>query len=187
MAKIDLHVLKGGSEDMFAQLVKEYSPKVYSICWSILKNQADAEDAVQEVFVSVWLGLSSFQGDSLLSTWIYRITVNKCKELLRKKNRKKRFAIFSNNSIELNVIEQKDVHPGIHLENKERAQILFDAIQQLPDNQATAYTLNKMEGFSYEEVAQIMEISLSAVESVLFRAKANLKKSLLSKYAKNDI
>lgn len=172
---------------MFALLVDEYSAKIYSICWSILKNELDAEDAVQEVFVSVWLGMSSFKGDSLLSTWMYRITVNKCNELLRKKNRKKRFALFSDNNEQLPSIENNEMHPGITLENKERGQILMYAIQVLPENQATAYTLNKLEAFNYEEVAAIMQISISAVESLLFRAKANLKKHLLSRYSKNEI
>ena len=138
----------------------------------------------QEVFIEVYQKIKSFRGDASLSTWIYRISVNKCLENIRSQKRKKRWAIFSslgvhgeknNDPIEFN-------HPGVALENKERAAILMRKIEALPENQRVAFTLHKLEGLSYEEVAQVMRVSLEAVESLLFRAKSNLKKALKNYY-----
>ena len=78
------------------------------------------------------------------------------------------------------------MHPGIELEKKERSAILFSAINQLPENQKIAFTMHKIEGVSYEETAQIMNISLSSVESLMFRAKKNLKQLLGNYYEKNE-
>lgn len=78
-------------------------------------------------------------------------------------------------------------HPGVSLENKERTQLLYQHIGRLSEKQRTAFILNRMEGLSYQEIAAIMEVSLSAVESLLFRAKQNLRKSLRFYYEKQLI
>ena len=78
-------------------------------------------------------------------------------------------------------------HPGVVLENKERAGILFKHINQLPDNQKVAFTLCNVEGLSYQEITEVMQISLSSVESLLFRAKTNLRKTLKDYYIKQDL
>ena len=77
-------------------------------------------------------------------------------------------------------------HPGVQLENKERSAILFNAIDQLPDKQKTAFVLSKIEELSYLEIAEIMQLSVSSVESLLFRAKQNLRKLLANYYEKNE-
>jgi len=76
-------------------------------------------------------------------------------------------------------------HPGVLLENKERSKILFQHIEKLSENQRVAFTLHKIEGLSYQEITEVMQTSLSSVESLMFRAKKNLKKSLGSFYKKN--
>ena len=130
--------------------------------------------------------VAQFKGDSKLSTWLYRITVTKSLDFLRSKKRKKRFAfvqsLFGSDSNEPLVEQASFVHPGVQLENKERAVILFKAIDKLPENQKTAFTLNKVEGLSYQEVAEVMEVSLSSVESLMFRAKNNLQDHLKDYY-----
>jgi len=150
----------------------------------------DAEDVTQEIFNTIHLNMKEFKAESALDTWNYRISVNKCLEYIRKKNRKKRSGIFRSNFLldGNNAIEYHSdfIHPGIELENKERSIALFKAIDLLPDQQKTAFILHKLEQVSYHEIASIMEVSLSAVESLLFRAKQNLKKYLLNYYEENE-
>ncbi|MEO6302159.1 MAG: sigma-70 family RNA polymerase sigma factor, partial [Bacteroidia bacterium] len=163
---------------------------VYNLCLKYLQNIEDAEDVTQEVFVTVHNSLHQFKGESKLSTWIYRIAVTRSLEFIRAKNRKKRFAffqnIFSNEKGEIRTEAIHFYHPGTQLENKERATILFAAIDQLPENQKTAFILSKLEDLSYLEIAEVMKVSVSSVESLLFRAKQNLQKLLGDYYEKNE-
>lgn len=182
--------LRKNDEIAFSYLVDLFSKKVYNTCIGMLQNIEDAEDVTQEIFVTIHLNINQFKEESSLSTWIYRISVNKCLEFIRKKNRKKRSGIFKSlfSSDGEKLIENHSDfhHPGIELENKERAQTLFKAIDLLSEQQRTAYILNKIEQVSYNEIAEIMELSLSAVESLLFRAKQNLRKHLAAYYKENE-
>ena len=163
---------------------------VYNTALGLLQNTADAEDITQEVFIQVFHSVEQFKGESKFSTWLYRITVTKCLDFLRSKKRKKRFAfvqnLFGAESNEPLVEQTSFVHPGVQLENKERAAILFKAIDKLPENQKAAFTLHKVEGLSYQEVAEVLRVSVSSVESLLFRAKNNLQK-YLSDYYKSHL
>jgi RNA polymerase sigma factor (sigma-70 family) len=151
----------------------------------------DAEDITQEVFIEVFHSLHLFKEQSALSTWIYRIAVNKSLDFLKAKKRKKRFAfltqLFHPETGEvLHEVSHFD-HPGVALENKERSQILFGAIKNLPENQKTAFVLFKIEGFPQKEIARIMNLSEKAVESLIQRAKENLKRSLGNIYHQRGI
>lgn len=176
--------LKRGAESAFKTIVDAYQDMVYNTCLSIVKHEEDAEDLAQEVFVQVYQSINSFKGESKLSTWIYRIATTKSLDHERKKKRKKRFgfvkSIFGDES-EI-VINPPDFHhPGVTLDNKESAARLFKAIDKLPEHQKAAFILNKVEGLSYQEVSDVMRTSISSIESLLHRAKANLRKIL-----KND-
>lgn len=154
---------------------------VFNTVIGFLQNHEDAEDVTQNVFIKVFESINQFKGESALSTWIYRVSVTSALEFLRKKKRKKRFGFLSPIWGEDNepVVDIPDFHhPGVQLDNKEKATILFKAIKQLPENQQIAFILNKVEGLSYQEVAAIMQTSLSAIESLLHRAKSNLKEIL---------
>lgn len=174
----------------YSKLVSQTSGRIYNIAFGILQNKEDAEDITQEVFIEIYQSVSRFNERSKLSTWIYRITVSKSLELIRSRNRKKRSAILLNLfGIEkhISITETSPFyHPGVKLENKERAAVLFNAIKKLPMNQRTAYTLHKLENFSYEELAGIMNLSVSSVESLMFRAKQNLIKHLGNYYDQNE-
>lgn len=182
--------LKKNDHNAFQYLVETFSKKVYNTCIGMLQNIEDAEDVTQEIFVTIHLNINDFSGKSSLSTWIYRISVNKCLEFLRKKSRKKRSGIFKSifaSEVEKTIENQSDfIHPGIQLENQERSKIVFKAIDLLPENQKTAFILHKIEQVSYNEIAEIMDTSLSSVESLLFRAKQNLKKHLAHYYEENE-
>jgi RNA polymerase sigma-70 factor (ECF subfamily) len=179
--------LQRGNETAFRKLIDEYEVMVFNTVIGIVQNDDDADDVTQEVFIQVYQSISSFKGESKLSTWLYRIAISKALDHVKKKKRKKRFAflesIFGGEKEE----ERYPVdfhHPGIALENKEKAAELFEALNQLPDNQRVAFTLHKLEGLSYQEIATVMDNTLNAVESLMGRAKGNLKKILQDHYQK---
>lgn len=182
--------LKQNDENAFRLLVDLFSKKVYNTCIGMLQNVEDAEDVTQEIFLTIHLNIKEFNSNSTLSTWIYRISVNKCLEFIRKRGRKKRSGIFKSiftSDGEKAIENHSDfVHPGIQMENQERARVLFKAIELLPEQQKSAYILHKIEQVSYNEIAGILEVSLSSVESLLFRAKQNLKKHLTIYYEENE-
>lgn len=158
---------------------------VYNTAIGIVQSEEDAEDVAQEVFVQVYESIHFFKGESKFSTWLYRITVTKSLDHVRKKKRKKRFGFMSSLLSDQNelVLNPPDFnHPGVALDNKEIARELFKAIDHLPENQKVAFTLNKVEGLSYQQIGEIMGKSESSIESLLHRAKLNLRRTLKDYY-----
>ncbi|MEO6837065.1 MAG: RNA polymerase sigma factor [Ginsengibacter sp.] len=178
-------LLKRKDREAFKIIVETWQDMVYNTAVGLLQNAEDAEDTAQEVFMQVYDSITTFKEESKFSTWLYRITVSKSLDLIRKKKRKKRFA-FIQSLYEKNddlMIDPPDFfHPGVNLENKENAAILFKGIEKLPINQKTAFTLNKIENLSYHEIGDIMNLSDSAVDALLQRAKKNLQVSLKEYY-----
>jgi len=173
----------------FSELVNLYKNKVVNTCFGFVQQKEDAEDIAQEVFIEVYNSLSKFKNESTLSTWIYRISVNKSLDFIKSKNRKKRFAfvqsIFNKQDEALPITDENSNSGDEILEVNEQKEALYAALNKLPENQKIAITLNKFEDLSAKEIAQIMDISLSSVESLIHRAKENLKKYLYHFYEKN--
>ena len=166
----------------FEALVKINQERVRNICFRYVNNVDDADDIAQEVFIQVFESLSHFREEAQISTWIYRIAVNKSLDFIRSKNRKKRFAqltsLFKFGEDEKIIEIPSFVTPEKELESKERKEVLDWALNKLPKNQKTAIVLSKYEGFSNAEITKIMDLSLSAVEALIHRAKKNLYKEL---------
>lgn len=163
------------------EFLEQYQERVYNTALSFVKDISDAEELSQDVFLTVWNSIATFKGESALSTWVYRITVTKSLDLIRSKQRKKRFAFLTSlTNIRNEIIHHPVnwVHPGILQENQEKAGYLFRAIEQLPENQKVAFTLSKLEQLSQKEIAEVMQIKEGAVESLLQRARQNLRKYL---------
>lgn len=184
--------LKEGSEKAFRDLVSTYQKMVVNICYGIVHNIEDAEDVAQDVFVEVFRSVSGFRGDSKLSTWIYRIAVNRSINYLRDHKRRSNLksldeTVDSSKSAISELFYESGSDPQKEMENIQRSKILYAAIGTLSKNQRIAFTLNKYEGLSYKEISEIMELSISSVESLMHRAKKNLQKRLYSHYKKKSI
>lgn len=180
--------LTRGDNEAFDLLLATYQDRIVNTCYRFVQHAADAEDVAQEVFVEILQSIDQFRRDASLSTWIYRVAVTRSLDFLRKKNRKKRLGhlkqMLGFHAEENEIAFEPEDHsePTEALERQERAAVLARAVSALPENQRIAITLNQYEGLSYAAVADIMTTSVSAVESLLFRAKKNLRKQLLRYY-----
>lgn len=161
----------------FKELFDSYNKLVFNLALQYVQNQEDAEEITQNVFVKIYAKIDTFQQQSDLKTWIYRIAINQSLDFIKAQNARKRWSFFSYRSINDDT-KKIDVphfdHPGIVLEQKEALENIFKAINQLSDNQKTALILLKIEQHTQAETAQIMDISTKAVESLFQRAKKNL-------------
>lgn len=185
--EINIEDLKKGDEQTFRALVDAYSKDIYNLCLNLVTHVEDAEDLAQESFIQAYHSVSTFKEGSHIKTWLYRIAINKCYDYLRWKKRKKRFAFLQplyNKEEEPIEIPSNFQHPGIELDKKETAKILYAALESLPDSQQTAFVLYEMQGLDYKQIAETMETSVPAVESLLFRARASLRKKLENFYSK---
>ncbi|ABL64467.1 RNA polymerase sigma factor [Chlorobium phaeobacteroides] len=169
-------------DDQFRKLVLEHQEMVLNTCFRFVFNREDAEDLAQDVFVEVYRSLDQFREESKLSTWIYRIAVTKSLDYLRRLKRKKRFSslkrVIGIEDPSEDLPDTAGSNPLQSLAGKENANLLLDALNALPENQKTAFLLSKQDGYSNQEIADILQSSVSAVESLIHRAKKNLHDKL---------
>jgi RNA polymerase sigma-70 factor, ECF subfamily len=176
-----------GNQQAFRLLVEQHQQRIFSTCLGILHNTAEAEDIVQEVFTEVYQSINRFRKEAKLSTWLYRIAINKSLNQLEKNKRKYTWfsldSFFRGRKMEALDLPENESRESDPLEKDEMARILHLAIDSLPQNQRIAFVLGKYDELSYKEIASIMNITLPAVESLIHRAKANLKKALAGYYS----
>ena len=174
--------LREGDQEAFKVLFEKFKLPIFNTCLSYLQNTEEAEEVTQDVFVEIYRSVTHYKAESTLSTWIYRISVNKCLDFLRHRKRKKRsgllISLFKRESTELQIDTPHFNHPGVILENKEKAALLFKIVDKLPDQQKTAFILSQIEDLPQKEIATVMKLSEKAVESLLQRAKVNLRRDL---------
>lgn len=182
-----IELLKKGDRVAFTELVEQYQHIVFNTILSIVQQFQDAEDLTQEVFVQVYKSIHGFRGDSKLSTWIYRIALTKSLELERKRKAQKTIGFFKNLiGLDYEKVEVKEFnHPGIIIQQKENASLLFSALKKIPENQRIAFILIKAEGLSYMEVSMIMNKSIKSIEGLIHRAGENLREILKCHYKEN--
>ncbi len=186
-----LNLLLAGDPAAIRSLVDQYQPLVIRTARGFVRNTEDARDIAQEVFIDILTNLHRFKAQSGLSTWIYRITVNRSLNHLRSSKRRQGRISYSDDhddsgrSETMNLRDPGQKNPAELLEQKERSKILHDAIQSLPEKQQVAFTLAEYDDLSYKEIAEIMSLSISSVESLLFRARKNLQKKLWACYKKS--
>lgn len=181
--------IKEQDNDAFRFLVEKYQTMVINVCYGIVQNRTDAEDVAQDVFIEVYRNAECFMSKSKLSTWIYRIAVNRSLNYQKKNRYKSRSTEIDNMSVaDSYIVNEKFKYlnstPDEEYETKQRIRILQNTISLLPKRQQTALVLFEYEDLSYKEIADVMEVSVSSVESLIFRAKSNIKKKLFKYYKK---
>ncbi|MCF8380700.1 MAG: RNA polymerase sigma factor [Bacteroidales bacterium] len=172
------------NDDAFSLLIKKYQRLVYNTCYRILKNHSDTEDLCQDVFLEVHRSLVHLRNSEDMSGWLFKISYSKCISFIRKKNPAKASSNDDFND-SIHHLEQNHIHsinenPENILEKKEASVELFKVIDQLPENQKKVILLHKFEGHSQKEICKLMDLSQAAVESLIYRAKTSLRKSLIT-------
>jgi RNA polymerase sigma-70 factor (ECF subfamily) len=182
-----IQALKNSDESAFRELVKKHELNVYNTCIGMLGNEDNAKDISQDVFIEVFRSIHKFRGDSKISTWLYRLAVNKSLNHIRdnKKHRIVRsiqrfFTKEENERLDLQDFSSQNAEQEI--EQDEHSKALHNALDKLPENQKTAFVLKNYDNLSYKQISEIMELSNSSVESLIHRAKVNLQKHLEEYY-----
>ena len=173
--------LQQGSEAAFRTLVERYQDRIYSTVLSLLRSPEEAEDVAQEVFVEVHQTINRFRGEAALSTWLYRLATSRALKNLRRARAKKRFAYFTSllgfgNDVLHDV--PNHAHPLALLKGEQQLGLLLEHIARLPGPQQVAFTLRHEQELSYGEIAAVLDTTVSAVESLLFRARKTLRHHL---------
>jgi RNA polymerase sigma-70 factor, ECF subfamily len=176
---------------VFREVVNLYEQHVIRTCYSLVHDDQDARDLAQEVFIEILDSAGLFRGDAKLSSWIYRIAVNKSLNHLKLQKRRQfltriglRSAGSEEDHTDVNTVNGQ-LNADAAMIEKETRTILHHAIGKLSVNQRIAFTMNKYEELSYQEIAEVMNVSLSSVESLIHRAKMNLQKNLEFFYRDN--
>lgn len=169
-----------GDEDAFNELVSRYKDKVFSIIYRYLGCCPDAEDLAQEVFIKIWRHAGGFKGKSALSTWVYKIVANHC---LNYRMKAKRHRL---SPLDEGIPDHKECHEEEYI-RKKTSGVLLEALNSLPPRQRLAIILSRFDDCSYREISEILDVSLAIVESLLFRAKENLRKKLAPMRNKGEI
>jgi len=180
-----VEALRAGSEEAFNWLIAQYASAVFRLAYRILNDHADAADAVQEVFLKVFRGIGEFQGDSSLKTWIYRIAVNTASNQNRwwRRHKEQEFSLDAPQPGEddLSIVPvDRAQNPFESLLSRETQELVRSAMGRLPECFRTVLVLREMEGLSYEEIVEILHLSLGTVKSRLARARRALKAELES-------
>ncbi|WP_246009009.1 RNA polymerase sigma factor [Hymenobacter metallilatus] len=170
--------LQGGQAAAFRTLVERYQGRVYRTALSLLRSREEAEDVTQEVFMAVHQSIGRFRGDAALSTWLYRLATERALKHRRQARTKKRFAFLTSLLSDTNEVLHHPPdyrHPLALLEGQQQLHELLAAIARLPDAQQVAFTLRHEQELSYEEIAAVLDTSVPAVESLLYRARQTLR------------
>jgi len=178
-----VRALQSGSEEAFNELIAEYTPLVYRLSYRLLRDPADAPDALQEVFLKVFRNIEQFQGECSLKTWLYRIAVNTISNQNRwwRRHRGPELPLDSEECISsedgLLATDNRD-NPFETLLCRETQEIVRRAMGRLAAPYRTVLVLKEMEGLDYEEMAAVLHLPMGTVKSRLARARRSLKQEL---------
>lgn len=170
-----MRLVQAGDFSPASEIYDRYSGRIYNFALRFLKNAEAAEDATQEVFVKMMKHANQFQGDAKLSTWLFSITANWCRDYLRKADNKAKEA----EDVLVTLPAPSELSPDRTLEQRENEEMIKRALQALTPEQREAILLSRYQGLSYAEIAQISGCSEGAVKTRVFRAMETLKKALV--------
>ncbi len=178
-ARQDLWVarLQAGDASVLREVVDAFSERITSVVAGMLRDRDAVDDVVQETFVKAWYRIRSFHGESGLYTWLYRIAVNASKDHVKRRRRRPAVAL---EDADPGATLPSHAEPAVEsLERRETRLRVRAAIRSLPSKFRAVLVLREMEGLRYEEIAEVLGISLGTVESRLFRARRRLRAKLL--------
>lgn len=173
---------KAGDERSFEILIQNCKTKAYNIALRYLRNEEDAMDALQESFIKIYRHLDKFKEGSKFDTWVYRIVVNTCNDMLRKTNVVSMESFTrSDGEEEEYTLELPDPEPGPQetILQKEQAKLILDALEQLKPDQKEVIVLRDIQGFSYEEISEMLNCSIGTIKSRINRSRSRLREILL--------
>jgi len=169
-----MRLIQAGDVSPAAEIFDRYSSRIYNFAYRFLRNSEAAEDATQEVFVKMLKHANQFHGDAKLSTWLFSITANWCRDYLRKADNKAKEA----EEVLYSIPAPSELAPDRNLERRQDEQMIQKALAALTPEQREAILLSRYQGLSYAEIAQISGCSEGAVKTRVFRAMETLKKAL---------
>lgn len=177
--------LKAGSDEAFAWLISRYQQPLYSLIYRVLPNPGDAADITQEVFVKIFRGISHFHGEASLKTWIYRIALHEALNQRRWWSRHQRREVAMEGAEDreqhvapLEMLMDPQDSPFDAAAHAEIAARVESALRRVPEPYRTVVVLRDIEGFGYEEIAEILKTNLGTIKSRLMRGRAHLKSRL---------
>jgi RNA polymerase sigma-70 factor (ECF subfamily) len=170
-----MRIVQSGDYSPASEIYDRYSGRIYNFAFRFLKNAEAAEDATQEVFVKMLKHANQFHGDAKLSTWLFSITANWCRDYLRKADNKSK----ESDDVLVTLATPSELAPDRNLERRESEQQVRRALEALTAEQREAILLSRYQGLSYAEIAQIAGCSEGAVKTRVFRAMETLKKVLI--------
>ena len=173
---------KTGDTAAFEQLMLDNQDRIYTLCLRMTGDREDALDLAQEAFLNAWRGLSSFQGNSSFSTWVYRLASNACIDFLRRRKRRQQGeSPHSLNDQEAPIPEPADPRgsPEVELERKELRRAVERGLQALPDHHRQVLIMRELSGLSYQEIGAVLDLDLGTVKSRIARARSALKNFLI--------
>ena len=177
-----MRIVQSGDYSPASEIYDRYSGRIYNFAFRFLKNSEAAEDATQEVFVKMMKHANQFHGDAKLSTWLFSITANWCRDYLRKADNKSK----ESEDVLISLPAPSELAPDRNLERRESERRVQRALQSLTAEQREAILLSRYQGLSYAEIAQIAGCSEGAVKTRVFRAMETLKKILMGDASGGD-
>jgi len=173
--------IKGGDTDALRQLIETHQLRVIGTVAKMLGDETDAEDIAQQVFIRVWKSAARYQPTAKFTTWLFKITRNLVFNEMRRRKRHPMTSLERETEAGENFIQTPDASataPDVSLLEGELQEAIREAIEALPETQRMAIILRRYEDLSYEEIGEVLELSVPAVKSVLFRARADLRQRL---------
>jgi RNA polymerase sigma-70 factor (ECF subfamily) len=168
---------KHGEAAAFNDIVLKYQDRIFNLCLYMLRDTHDAQDAAQDSFIKACRALHDFSPDASLYTWIYRIAMNTCLDYRRKRIQGR----VDSHSIAEDMPSLRPSPERLY-ESKEISEAVREALQQIPEKLRAAIVLREIDGLSYEEIAEILDISAGTVKSRISRAREELRRLLHDKF-----
>ena len=169
-----------GDASAFNELLGLHEKKMYAVCLRMCANQEDAQDCLQEAMLRIYRSISGFKGQSSFSTWIYRVAMNTCLDELRKKKNKQAASLDSLLDTGWSPSDDYDT-PEHHAIEGERKKAIRTVISELPDDMRSAIVLRDIEGFSYEEISEMLGINVGTIKSRISRGREKLREKIRKK------